>query len=265
MPHRQGCLRQRIRHSRRPRRDCHQEMPVHVIEKRPPSINLFKRVPNVMKSLGEAHVVGPKSRIGCSGRVGTAMRILYGVVGEGMGHATRSKVVCEHLSSGTRSEDCRQRPGPRDAGEERSATSWKSAGSPYATSTTAWTATGRSRETCSRLPGCSRPTSEPTSTRWPDSGPMSSSATSIRSLTSSPSGTGCPSCRSTTNRSSAAASSESSQKDGVKVDYQMTKAFVRAKLPGCDHYVVTTYFFRRRFATVPKGDDARAAHLPGAR
>jgi glycosyltransferase involved in cell wall biosynthesis len=27
------------------------EIPVHVIEKRPPSINLFKRVPNVMKSL----------------------------------------------------------------------------------------------------------------------------------------------------------------------------------------------------------------------
>ena len=27
------------------------------------------------------------------------MRILYGVVGEGMGHATRSKVTCEHLVS----------------------------------------------------------------------------------------------------------------------------------------------------------------------
>src|ERR1700723_4300506 len=27
------------------------------------------------------------------------MRILYGVTGEGMGHATRSKVVCEHLVS----------------------------------------------------------------------------------------------------------------------------------------------------------------------
>ena len=25
------------------------------------------------------------------------MRILYGVTGEGMGHATRSKVTCEHL------------------------------------------------------------------------------------------------------------------------------------------------------------------------
>ncbi|HEX4512049.1 MAG TPA: MJ1255/VC2487 family glycosyltransferase [Polyangiaceae bacterium] len=31
-------------------------------------------------------------------------------------------------------------------------------------------------------------------------------------------------------------------KKGVKIDYQMTKAFVRAKLPGCDHYVVTTFF-----------------------
>jgi len=26
------------------------------------------------------------------------MRILYGVVGEGMGHATRSRVILEHLS-----------------------------------------------------------------------------------------------------------------------------------------------------------------------
>src|SRR5580700_4083761 len=32
-------------------------------------------------------------------------------------------------------------------------------------------------------------------------------------------------------------------KQGVKVDYQMTKAFVRAKLPACDHYVLTTFFF----------------------
>jgi uncharacterized protein (TIGR00661 family) len=32
-------------------------------------------------------------------------------------------------------------------------------------------------------------------------------------------------------------------KQGVKVDYQMIKAFVRAKLPACDHYVVTTFFY----------------------
>ena len=29
------------------------EVPVHIIEKRPPSINLFKRVPNVMKSVAK--------------------------------------------------------------------------------------------------------------------------------------------------------------------------------------------------------------------
>jgi uncharacterized protein (TIGR00661 family) len=39
-------------------------------------------------------------------------------------------------------------------------------------------------------------------------------------------------------------------KHGVKVDYQMTKAFVRAKLPACNHYVITTFFFptvRKRY------------------
>ena len=45
---------------------------------------------------------------------------------------------------------------------------------------------------------------------------------------------------------------------GAKVDYEMTKAFVRAKLPGCDHYVVTTFFeppvrnrFRKNTTLVP--------------
>jgi uncharacterized protein (TIGR00661 family) len=39
-------------------------------------------------------------------------------------------------------------------------------------------------------------------------------------------------------------------RQGAKVDYEMTKAFVRAKLPGCDHYVVTSFFqppVRNRF------------------
>jgi len=39
-------------------------------------------------------------------------------------------------------------------------------------------------------------------------------------------------------------------KAGVQVDYEMTKAFVRAKLPSCDHYIITSFFFppiRRRF------------------
>jgi uncharacterized protein (TIGR00661 family) len=32
-------------------------------------------------------------------------------------------------------------------------------------------------------------------------------------------------------------------KRGAEVDYQMTKAFVRAKLPSCDSYVITTFFY----------------------
>lgn len=39
-------------------------------------------------------------------------------------------------------------------------------------------------------------------------------------------------------------------KEGVKVDYQLTKAFVRAKLPGLDHCIITTFFFppvRKKF------------------
>lgn len=31
-------------------------------------------------------------------------------------------------------------------------------------------------------------------------------------------------------------------KKGQRVDYQLTKGFIRAKLPGCDHYLVTTFF-----------------------
>src|SRR5580692_5921604 len=40
-------------------------------------------------------------------------------------------------------------------------------------------------------------------------------------------------------------------KQGAEVDYRLTKAFVRAKLPGCDHYVVTTFFYpkvRKKYA-----------------
>jgi hypothetical protein len=33
------------------------EIPVTIMEKRPPSINLFKRVPNVMRNMGRLFVV----------------------------------------------------------------------------------------------------------------------------------------------------------------------------------------------------------------
>jgi uncharacterized protein (TIGR00661 family) len=40
-------------------------------------------------------------------------------------------------------------------------------------------------------------------------------------------------------------------KSGAKVDYRLTKAFVKAKLPGCDHYIITSFFhppIRKKFA-----------------
>ncbi len=39
--------------------------------------------------------------------------------------------------------------------------------------------------------------------------------------------------------------------DGLELDFQTTKTFVKAKLPGCDHYLITTFFFpkvRGKFA-----------------
>jgi uncharacterized protein (TIGR00661 family) len=32
-------------------------------------------------------------------------------------------------------------------------------------------------------------------------------------------------------------------KEGLGFDFEATKAFVKAKLPGCDHYVITSFFF----------------------
>ncbi len=32
-------------------------------------------------------------------------------------------------------------------------------------------------------------------------------------------------------------------KKGAKLDYQLTRAFVRAKVPACDHYIVTSFFY----------------------
>ena len=40
-------------------------------------------------------------------------------------------------------------------------------------------------------------------------------------------------------------------KRGSEIDYRLTKAFVRAKLPGCEHYVITSFFYpkiRKKFA-----------------
>ena len=161
------------------------------------------------------------------------MRILYGVVGEGMGHATRSKVVCEHLVA--RGHDVkivvsgrahaflsktlprrrrdrgphhplrRQPHGPRrHAGAQRPRR--------------ALDARGQRRRVLRQGRRISSPTR--------------SSATSTRSRTSSPSATGCPIVSIDNQQIISRCKLGKFAKQGAKVDYQMTKAFVRAKLPG---------------------------------
>jgi uncharacterized protein (TIGR00661 family) len=64
--------------------------------------------------------------------------------------------------------------------------------------------------------------------------------------------------------------------DGVYADYRATRAFVKAKLPGCDHYVITSFFeppvrakFEDRVTIVPpilrdeilKARPARGGHV----
>ena len=179
------------------------------------------------------------------------MRILYGVVGEGMGHATRSKVVCEHLVA---------------QGHEVQ----------IVVSGRAHAFLARTFADVVEIKGLT--------IRYVDNR-MDRDATLARNVVAAPgmlaANVGAYFAKVAPFRPDAVISDFDSfaylfakrhglpilsidnqqilsrcklgkfAKRGVKVDYQMTKAFVRAKLPACDHYVVTTFFYppvRPRYA-----------------
>jgi uncharacterized protein (TIGR00661 family) len=179
------------------------------------------------------------------------MRILYGVVGEGMGHATRSKVVCEHLVA---------------SGHEVK----------IVVSGRAYALLAKTFRDVVEIKGLT--------IRYVDN-KMDQSGTLARNVLAAPwmlaANVGAYLERVAPFRPDAVISDFDSfayffakrhrlpilsidnqqiisrsrlgkfAKQGVKVDYQMTKAFVRAKLPACDHYVATTFFFppiRKRYA-----------------
>jgi uncharacterized protein (TIGR00661 family) len=178
------------------------------------------------------------------------MRILYGVVGEGMGHATRSKVVCEHLVA---------------SGHEVK----------IVVSGRAHAFLAKSFSDVVEIKGLT--------IRYVDNR-MDRNGTLARNVLAAPwmlaANVGAYLDRVAAFRPDAVISDFDSfaymfakrhrlpivsidnqqiisrcklpkfAKQGVKVDYQMTKAFVRAKLPACDRYVVTTFFFppiRKRY------------------
>ncbi|HTB73396.1 MAG TPA: MJ1255/VC2487 family glycosyltransferase [Polyangiaceae bacterium] len=170
------------------------------------------------------------------------MRILYGVVGEGMGHATRSKVVCEHLVA--RGHDVK-----------------------IVVSGRAHTMLSKAFSDVVEIRGLT--------IRYVDNR-MDRDGTLARNVLAAPgmlaANVGAYFDTVSKFRPDAVVSDFDSfaylfakrhglpvvsidnqqivsrcklgkfAKAGAKLDYQLTKAFVRAKLPGCDHYIVTTFF-----------------------
>jgi len=178
------------------------------------------------------------------------MRILYGVVGEGMGHATRSKVVCEYLVA---------------RGHEVK----------IVVSGRAHAFLAKSFPDVVEIKGLT--------IRYVDNA-MDRDGTLARNILAAPEMLfdnavayydkvvhfepdvvfsdfdsfaylfgkrhGLPIVSVDNQQIIARCKHEDAIKQGVRVDYQLTKAFVKAKLPGCDHYIVTSFFFppvRKKF------------------
>jgi uncharacterized protein (TIGR00661 family) len=178
------------------------------------------------------------------------MRILYGVTGEGMGHATRSKVVCEHLVA--------------NGHEVKIVVSGR-----------AHAFLSKSFPDVVEIRGLS--------IKYVDNA-MDRDSTLARNVLAAPQMLyananryfedvvhfepdlvisdfdsfawffakrhGLPIVSIDNQQIIARCKHDKAIKQGAKVDYQVTKAFVRAKLPGCDHYVITTFFFppiKKRF------------------
>src|SRR5277367_4970159 len=171
------------------------------------------------------------------------MRILYGVVGEGMGHATRSKVVCERLI--TRGHDVK-----------------------IVVSGRAHTMLAKAFSDVVEIRGL---TIKYVDNRMDRDGTLARNVLAAPALVAANVSTyfdkvaafapdavisdfdsfaylfakrhGLPVLSIDNQQIISRSKLGKFAKEGAKVDYQMTKAFVRAKLPACDHYVVTTFFY----------------------
>jgi uncharacterized protein (TIGR00661 family) len=171
------------------------------------------------------------------------MRILYGVVGEGMGHATRSKVVCEHLV--------------RQGHEVKIVVSGR-----------AHSFLSKSFEDVVEIKGLTM--------RYVDNA-MVKGGSLAQNLLAAPGllfdnvnayfskvidfdpdavvtdfdsfaylfgkRHGLPVLSIDNQQIICRCKHDKAIKQGAMVDYRLTKAFVKAKLPGCEHYIITTFFY----------------------
>jgi len=170
------------------------------------------------------------------------MRILYGVVGEGMGHATRSKVVCEHLLA--RGHDVKIVVSGRAHGMLSKAFSdvVEIKGLTIRYVDNRMDRDGTLARNVLAAPGMLAKNVaayfETVSKFRPDA--VISDFDSFAYLFAKRHG--LPVVSIDNQQIVSRCKIAKFAKAGAKVDYQLTKAFVRAKLPGCDHYVVTTFF-----------------------
>jgi uncharacterized protein (TIGR00661 family) len=171
------------------------------------------------------------------------MKILYGVVGEGMGHATRSKVVCEHLVA--KGHDVKIVVSGRAHGflskTFRDVVEIKGLTIRYVDNR--MDRDGTLARNVLAAPGLVAANVNAYFAKVADFRPdaVISDFDSFAYLLAKRQGV--PVLSIDNQQIISRCKLGKFAKEGVKVDYQMTKAFVRAKLPACDHYVVTTFFY----------------------
>ncbi|MGH7293852.1 MAG: MJ1255/VC2487 family glycosyltransferase, partial [Polyangiaceae bacterium] len=171
------------------------------------------------------------------------MRILYGVVGEGMGHATRSKVTCEHLVS--RGHEVKIVVSGRAhaflAKSFRDVVEIKGLTIRYVDNR--MDRDGTLARNVLAAPGLVaanvKSYFDKVASFEPDA--VISDFDSFAYLFAKRHG--LPVLSIDNQQIISRCKLGKFAKQGVKVDYQMTKHFIRAKLPACDHYVITTFFY----------------------
>jgi uncharacterized protein (TIGR00661 family) len=199
----------------------------------------------------EVEIQAPLRRGGKHPWYAAGMRILYGVVGEGMGHATRSKVVCEHLL--------------RRGHEVKIVVSGR-----------AHAFLSKSFPDVVEIKGL---TIRYVDNRMDRDGTLGRNVLAAPDLVASNVARyfdsvrgfepdcvisdfdsfaylfakrhGLPILSIDNQQIISRFKLDPEVKKGVRVDYQLIKAFVRAKLPGCDHYLVTSFFHppvRKKYA-----------------
>jgi len=179
------------------------------------------------------------------------MRILYGVVGEGMGHATRSKVVCEHLVR--QGHDVKIVVSGRAHGflskTFKDVVEIKGLTIRYVDN--AMVKGGSLAQNLVAAPGLLYENVNAYFDKVVDFDPHAvvTDFDSFAHLFAVRHG--LPILSIDNQQIICRCKHDKFVKKGVQVDYRLTKAFVKAKLPGCDHYVITSFFYpkiRKKYA-----------------